>query len=166
MALHYRRWSGVLAGLVLAVHPWAIANDSGVPGTLSVVVHKTSRVDNVSVLDLRKMFTGELRTWPDSSPVFVIEQPEENATQRRTLHVLLGTTPTGYNRQLLQAHFQGRQLPTIKVLNSDASAIRFVFNVPGAVTIVDGASATPTPTGVKVLRIDGKLPRETGYPLQ
>ena len=128
-----KHWSGLLAGLVFAIHPWAIANESGLDGPLAVIVHKTSRIDTISVLNLRNMFTGDLRTWPDASPVVVIEQPADSATQRRTLHVLLKTTPASYNRQLLQSHFQGKQLPTIKVLNSDASAIRFVLNVPGAV---------------------------------
>lgn len=166
MALRCKYWSGVFAGLALAFHPWAIANDVGVPGALAVVIHKTSRVDDLSVSDLRKMYTGDLRTWPDSSPVVVIEQPADSLTQQRMLHGLLRTTPAGYNRQLLQSHFQGKQLPAIKVLNSDASAIRFVLNVPGAVTIVDAVVAAATPSGVKVLRIAGKLPGETGYPLQ
>ncbi len=152
--------------MALGFHPWAIANESVLPGTLAVIVHKTSKAANVSVSDLRKMFTGDLRTWPDSSALIIIEQPADNETQRRTLHVLLKATPASYNRQLLQSHFQGKPLPIIKVLNSDASAIRFVLNVPGAVTVVDRTAATPSPSGVKVLRVDGKLPGETGYPLQ
>jgi hypothetical protein len=166
MVIHCKRWSGFLALLALAVHPSAIANEGVSSGILAVVVHTTSRTDNLTVSDLRRMFTGDLRTWPDNSPVVVIEQPADSSTQLRTLHILLRSTPAGYNRQLLQSHFQGKQLPVIKVLNSDASSIRFVLNVPGAVTVVDFAAATPAPVGVKFLRIDGKLPGEKGYPLQ
>ena len=155
-------------GLILASHAWVATNDSVVrPGPLAVVVHRNSVVDNISFGDLRKMFTGDLRTWPDSSPVFLVQQPPESLTQRYMLQLLLKTTPSAYNRQLLQTHFQGKPLPEIKVLNSDASAIKFVLNVPGAVTVVGGAAAVAAfPSQVKLLKIDGKLPRETGYPLQ
>jgi hypothetical protein len=166
MANYSRHWSAALASLMLAVYPCAAANDGGGPGTLAVVVHKMSKFDNVSLLDLRRMFTGDLRAWPDSSLVVVIEQPADSPTQQRTIRILLKTTPINYNRQLLQTHFQGKLLPTIKVLNSDASAIRFVLNLPGAVAVVDGAAAMAAPAGVKILRIGGKLPGETGYPLQ
>jgi hypothetical protein len=166
MASNFRYWSAVLAGLVFSAHPWAIANDGAVPGILAVVVHKMSKIDNVTLSDVRRMFTGDLRAWPDGSLVVVIEQPAESPTQQRTLRILLKTTPANYNRQLLQTHFQGKQLPTIKVLNSDASAIRFVLNLPGAITVVDGAATVAAPAGVKILRIDGKLPGEMGYPLQ
>jgi hypothetical protein len=83
-------------------------------------------------------------------------------TQQRMVHALLRTTPAAYNRRLLQSHFQGKQLPAGKVLNSDATAVRFVLTVPDSVTIVDGIAATSTPLGVTVLRTAGKLPEETG----
>jgi hypothetical protein len=52
------------------------------------------------------------------------------------------------------------------VLNSDETALKFVWNVPGAVAVIDAALAASAPSRVKVLRLDGKLPGEPGYPLQ
>jgi ABC-type phosphate transport system substrate-binding protein len=138
----------------------------GATGTLAVVVHKTSAVDSLTASDLRKMFTGDLRSWPDSSLVVVVEQPNESATEQRTLRLLLNTTPAVYYRQLLQTQYQGKPLPAIKVLNSEESAMRFVFNVPGAVTVVDAGAAMSAQSQVKILRIDGKMPGEKGYLLQ
>jgi hypothetical protein len=158
--------AAILAGLVLVARPWAIATEGQPTDPLAVIVHKSSGIENLLLSDLHKMFTGDLLAWPDSSLVLVVEQPATSASQQRTLHLLLKTTPEGYDRQLLQVHFQGRHLPTIKVLNSDANAVRFVSNVPGAVTVVDRSTASALPSGVKVLKINGKLPGEKGYPLQ
>lgn len=94
----------------------------------------------------------------------VIEQSEDSAVQKRTLEALFRTTPAGYKRLLLAARFQGKELPVITVLNSDETAIQFVWNVPGAIAIVDVAAATAA--RVKLLRIDGRFPEEKGYPLQ
>jgi len=133
---------------------------------LAVVVHLSSSASSLSAADLRRMFLGELRFWPEGSPVVVIEQPDESETQRRMLRMLLRLTPLVYNRQLLQVQFQGKQPPNIKVLNSDSTAIHFVWNVPGAISIVEAAAATASSAHVKILRIDGKLPGEKGYLLQ
>jgi hypothetical protein len=112
------------------------------------------------------MLTGELRAWPDARPIVVIQQPGGNATQQRMLQALLGTTPAGYNRHLLQVQFQGRAMPVIRVLNSDTNAIAFVWNVPGAISIVNADSAAAGASHIKIMKIDGKLPGEAGYLLQ
>jgi ABC-type phosphate transport system substrate-binding protein len=154
-----------IIAMQLTIASAAFGGDNAV-GSLAVVVHKKSTTDNLSSAALRGMFTGDIGTWPDSSPVIIIELPNESATAQRTLRMLLKTTPVDYYRQLMQAQFQGKQTPAIKVLNTDANAIRFVFNVPTAISIVDANAAFSSSSPVKVLRIDGKLPGERGYPLQ
>ena len=134
--------------------------------SLAVVVHKSSTVDDVSTAALRKMLTGDLRSWTDSTPVILIQQPEENPSQQRMLQLLLRTTPAAYSRQLLQFQFQGKHLPSIRILNSDTNAIAFVWNVPGAASMVEAEAALARSDKVKVIRVDGKLPGEPGYPLQ
>jgi hypothetical protein len=159
------RWV-LVAGLALTAPPSRGADASAAQKTLAVVVHKSCTADGISAADLRKVLTGELRAWPDASPIVVIQQPDESATQQRMLQALLRTTPAGYNRQLLQVQFQGRPRPLIRVLNSDANAIAFVWNVPGAISIVDADQAAAGAAHVKILKIDGNLPGETGYLLQ
>jgi len=132
---------------------------------LAVVVHKSSPVDNISTGELSRMLDGDRRIWIDSSPIVLVQQPDDSPVQKLMLKLLLKTTPAGYNRQLLQVQFQGKPLPAIRILNSDSNAIAFVWNVPGAVSIVDAAAAA-TSTHIKILKVDGKLPGEKGYPLQ
>jgi hypothetical protein len=56
---------------------------------------------------------------------------------------------------------------SVKVLNSDAAACQFVFNVPAAIAIIETASLPTAECGqVQVVRIDGKLPGEEGYRLR
>jgi ABC-type phosphate transport system substrate-binding protein len=163
MAGYFRYLCAVLA---LAVPPTGSADGDAGQKTLAVVAHKSSTVDGISAADLRKMLTGELRAWADARPIVVVEQPDENATQQRMLHALLKATPAGYNRQLLQVQFQGHPGPVIRVLNSDTNAIAFVWNVPGAISIVGAGAAAASAAHVRILRIDGKLPGEAGYLLQ
>ena len=157
----------LLLGLAIALRAGApvpaLAEDP--PQPLAVIVHKASPVDSIALADLRKMLTGAIRNWPDSSPVVLAQQPDTSANQKRMLQLVLKTTPTAYNRVLLRAQFQGGQVPTIKVINSDANAIAFVWNVPGALSLVDPILAAAS-SHVKVLKVDGKLPSEPGYALR
>lgn len=138
----------------------------GVAGStpaLAVVVHKSSGFQTLSAGDLRRMLTGDLRVWPDKRQVVLIEQPETTEVQRRMLWKLLRLTPEGYHQLLLAVQFQGRELPLIKVLNSDETAIKFVWNLPGAISVVDASAAAASAERVTILRIDGKMPGEPGY---
>jgi hypothetical protein len=166
MACSCKQRRPVLSGLILTIGFWANANDAPASGVLAVVVHRSSSVDNLSTSALRKMLQGDLLTWPDSTRVVVIEQPETSATQQKALLVLFKTTPAVYTRQLLKTQFQGKELPIIRILNSDLTAIKFVWNVPGTIAIVDESAAMRGASLIKVLRIDGKLPAEAGYSLK
>ena len=159
--------AGVPAAILLA----GMATDPSAPevegsAPLAVVVHKSCTAEVLSVVDLRRMLTGDLRAWPDKRPVVLIQEPERSDAQRRMLRILLRTTSEGYRKQLLAVQFQGKELPLIKTLNSDDTAIKFVWNLPGAISIVNAAAAAAASEHVRILRIDGKLPGEPGYLLQ
>jgi hypothetical protein len=153
-----------LAATSFAANP--ASKDGAVQGPLAVIVHKSSTAENVSLADLRKILTGDLRGWSDSSPLILVQQPDDGAVQQRILKLLLKTTPAAYNRQLLQIQFQGHPAPAIKVLNSEPNAIGFVWNVPGSISIVDASAAAANSSHVKLIKVDGKLPGDKGYPLQ
>ncbi len=156
----------LVAGLAVAMAVRLHAGEPSAAGApMAVIVHKTSPVDNISLADLRKLLNGVTHVWSDSTPVVLAQQPDTAATQKRMLELILKTTPANYGRQLFRIQFQGGLPPNIRVLNSDANAITFVWNVPGAVSIVDAGAAAAS-THVKVLKVDGKLPSEQGYPLQ
>jgi hypothetical protein len=145
----------ILAGLALSSHPLARGKEARAAHALLAIVHKTSAIDGLSTAELRKILAGDRRAWPDGSAVVLAEQPEDSAAQVKMLRLLFKTTPAGYRRQLL-----------IKILNTDEAAVKFVWNVPGAIALVDAAVSAPALAHVKILRIDGQLPEDRGYPLE
>ena len=156
---------GLAVSLLVVIPVVALAEDEVASQPLAVIVHKSSPVESIAISDLRKMLTGALRTWPDSPTVVLVQQPDTSPSQKRMLQLVLKTNPAAYNRSLLRAQFQGGQVPTIKVINSDTNAIAFVWNVPGALSLVDPTMAAAS-SHVKVLKVDGKLPSEPGYALR
>jgi hypothetical protein len=145
----------------------AVPSDGSAPNMpLVVVVHKSSAFDDIPSGLLRKILSGELLEWPDSRKVVLVQQPPESSVYQRTLILALHTDLPAYKRHLIQVEFQGKEMPLIKMLSSDELVVKFVGNVPGAVAVVEGASVAAGAPRVKVMRIDGKMPGERGYPLQ
>jgi hypothetical protein len=153
-------------GVALSAFSVAGTSDEATSMPLAVVVHKSSPFDDLSSGMLRKVLASELWEWPDSRKVVLVQQAPESLVYQQMLRLVLHTDPKAYKRHLIQVEFQGKDLPLIKILSSDEMAIKFVGNVPGAIAVVDGAAVAGAASRIKVLRIDGKLPGERGYPLQ
>ena len=133
----------------------------------AAVVHQSNPTHTLHVHDLLALFDGASRRWSDGSAVVLVERDTGSAPLQYLLGSLLNTTPGEYKRRLQNIEYRGDAPVAVKILNSDAAACLFVFNVPSAIAIIDGASlGTPACGQVQVLRIEGKLPAEEGYRLR
>jgi hypothetical protein len=72
-----------------------------------------------------------------------------------------------YKRRLASIEFGGAAPVTLKILNSEEAACKFVFNVPGSIALIETDSLRfPECSGVGIVRIDGQLPGQEGYRLR
>ena len=153
-----------MAALLAASTPQYAAEPAG---TFAAVVHQSNPTHNLRFRDLVSLFEGANREWSNSSAVVLVERDAGSASYRYLMGRVLNTTPGEYKRSLQNIEYRGEAPVSIKILNSDAAACQFVFNVPSAIAIVEASSlASPACKGIQVLRIDGKLPGEEGYRLK
>jgi hypothetical protein len=133
----------------------------------AALVHPSNPTHNLRYRDLLALFEGVSRHWPNSSEVVLVERDVGSPPFRYLMGRLLNTTPGDYKRRLQNIEYRGEARVSIKILNSDGAACQFVFNVPSAIAIVETKSlGSPACAEIQVLRIDGKLPGEEGYPLK
>jgi hypothetical protein len=133
----------------------------------AAIVHQSNPTHDLRFRDLLSLFQGASREWPNNSGVVLVERDAGSAPFRYLMGRLLNTTPGEYKRSLQNIEYRGQAPVSIKILNSDAAACQFVFNVPSAIAIVEtGSLASPACGGIQVLRIDGKSPGEEGYRLK
>jgi len=152
----------LLAMWVATTTPAGLAKDP----ILTVIVNKSNPLDSISTSELRALLLGKVSEWPNKQQVILVERESTSPTFQRTLKVVLHMSEGEYERWILQEEFRGEKPPLIKTLNSDEGASKFVFYVPGAVAITDGVPSLAFSPEVKVLRVDGKLPGDIGYPLK
>lgn len=130
---------------------------------LAIVVHRSNPLDDLSRAELRRMFLLETQTWPRGRRKITLVLREKGQPDRAAaLELICDLGEAEYDRHVLLQTFRGNVGWGPRSILSASAMLRFVFNVPGAIGHV---WADETDDSVKVLRIDGRLPGEPGYPL-
>jgi ABC-type phosphate transport system substrate-binding protein len=155
------RWvlGAVLASL-LGVSPRAARAQDGEP--LAIVVNRSNPLTEISLADLRRVFRGQRSRWSNGKRVTLVMRDPGAPERDAILHSLYGVQEADYRRTYLQAVFSGEATDAPKTLASTNGVLRFVYNVPGAIGYV---RARDVDASVKMIRVDGRLPGETGYRL-
>jgi phosphate transport system substrate-binding protein len=120
---------------------------------MAVVVNKDNNVENVTAAHLSRIFRSEIKKWPDGRAVVLVLH-KDSAGETETLQRLNKMTADEL-KALIAAHKD-----SIVVADSDAEVLKIVQSTPGAIGFVDVRSVDNT---INVVRVDGKLPMESGY---
>lgn len=138
---------GMLAVFVLTLFTPCFAHH------MAVIVNKENEVEDISSAHLAKIFHADTRKWPDGKMIIVVLH-SNSAGETETLERLIKVTP-GEWKAFIAAHKDA-----IQVVDSDEDVRKAVQAIPGAVGLVDVRAVDGS---IHVVRVDGKLPMESGY---
>jgi ABC-type phosphate transport system substrate-binding protein len=130
-------------------------------GAVAVVVNEKNPVHNLSTPELRRLLAGERHSWSGGLPVRLFVRAP-GAYERVVLLRVLGMSESEYKRYWTTQVFRGEAQTEPVALFSNGMQKEAVAVYPGAVALVNSQDVKP---GMKVVRVDGHLPGETGYPL-
>lgn len=130
---------------------FAVIASSGVP------------VDNLTLDELRRVFLFKRGVWRPGQPVNVMLPDSGLPARAFLLRHVYRMSEQDLRRFILERIFQAEIDFAPKVVASDAEALAFIKAGRSLITVV--SAGAPRLSQVKVLRIDGKLPRQPGYPL-
>jgi len=128
---------------------------------LAVVVNATNPIADLTLVQFRDLFLGRQAMWPNGRRVTLVLR-QDLIEREAVIGLCCHMTSEEYERHMLRAVFMGDVTSGPKLVASDESIKKFVFNVPGAMGAVAASGLDDT---VKVVRIDGRLPPDAGYPL-
>lgn len=130
--------------------------------TLAIVVHPSNPVENLSMAELRRIFLGEEGHWPDGRRLTLVMMEVGEPERKAVLQQICRMDESDYRKAILHRLYTGELLVSPKTLSNPTHVRGFVFNVPGAIGYLRAADVDES---VKVIRIDGHLPDDEGYPL-
>jgi hypothetical protein len=158
-------WTKQLAYCVLSIlttvsqAPRADA-DTGAKSVYAVVVSKNFPVDDIPFVELKRLYMGDR---VDTGGKRLIPLALQNRLAERSDfdEVVLGMSPDAVARYWVDRKIRGESGPP-KSVDSAQILLRVVDKLDGAIGYV---KANEVSASVKVLRIDGKRPTDSGYRL-
>ncbi|MEW6682901.1 MAG: hypothetical protein AB1451_08255 [Nitrospirota bacterium] len=130
---------------------------------LAVVVSPDNPVDDIQWKDLVKIFKLEKQYWRGNEKVYLVLRESGSREKGVVLEKIYQTSDEGLKKMWLAKMYREEITSFPRVLNSNEAVIRFVNQVPTAISVID---ASYRDRRVKTLRINGSLPGEEGYPLK
>ena len=130
---------------------------------LVVAVHHDVPVDDLKLSELRRIVLGDREFWPGSVRVTLLIRAPVSHERDVILKTLCEMTEAQFRQHWIGRVFRADNAVAPKIVYSSEMSVDLVNRIPGAIAFIDAPSAG---RNLKVLRIDGHLPGESGYPLR
>ena len=130
---------------------------------VAVVVHPDTPISNLSLSDVRKVFLGDRQYWSTNIPVVLLIRAPVARERDVVLKIIYQMSESQFKQYWIAKIFRAEAATAPKLVYSNDMANQLVTAIPGAIAFIDSKDVRP---GSKVIRVDGHLPGEAGYPLR
>jgi ABC-type phosphate transport system substrate-binding protein len=130
---------------------------------VAVVVHPDTPITNLSMSEVRKVFLGDRQYWSANIPVVLLIRAPVARERDVVLKIIYQMSEAQFKQYWIAKIFRAESATAPKVVYSNDMANQLVTAIPGAIAFIDSKDVKP---GAKVLRVEGRLPGEAGYPLR
>ncbi|MDH4073833.1 MAG: hypothetical protein OEV41_12100, partial [Gammaproteobacteria bacterium] len=127
------------------------------------VVHQSSAVEDVSMAELRNIFLAERQFWPDRSRITLLVRAPQSDERDYVLDRIYQMNEAQFRQYWIAKMFRAEVPRGPKIVFSTDMTLDLVVAIPGSISFMRADQVTDA---VKVLKVDGKLPGEEGYPLK
>ena len=130
---------------------------------VAVVVHPDTPISNLNLAEVRKVFLGDRQYWSTNIPVVLLIRAPVARERDVVLKIIYQMSESQFKQYWIAKIFRAEAATAPKVVYSNDMANQLVTAIPGAIAFIDSKDVKP---GAKVVRVDGRLPGEPGYPLR
>lgn len=161
--------SSALPGYVLAITVLLVcggpvaADDADGPSAIAIVVHKDTEVENLTLADLRSVFLADRQFWPDRTRIILLVRAPQSDERDFVLNRIYQMTEAQFRQYWIAKMFRAEVPRGPKIVFSTDMALDLVVAIPGSISFIRADEVTGQ---VKLVRVDGRLPDEPGYPLK
>ena len=146
---------GCLTAAALSLHAAAAPE-------VAIVVRPDVPVDNLSFAELRRLMLGDRQFWTSNLRVTLLVRAPGAREREVVLKNIYQMSEAQFRQYWIAKVFRAEAASGPRIVYSNEMAAELASAIPGAVAFVD---AGQVPSGLKVLRINGLLPNQPGYPL-
>lgn len=130
---------------------------------IAIVVHRDAPVDNLSMEELRSIFLADQQFWNDRTRISLLVRAPQSDERAFVLDKIYQMTEAQFRQYWIAKMFRAEIPRGPKIVFSTDMTLELVVAVPGSISFI---RASEISDNVKVVRVDGKLPSDEGYPLK
>ena len=149
----------ILGALFASAVPALSAPDTA---AIAIVVRPDVPVDNLTFAELRRLMLGDRQYWSSDLKVTLLVRAPRARERDVVLKTIYQMSEAQFRQYWIAKVFRAEASSGPRVVYSNDMAVELAAQIPGAVAFVDSSQI---PNGLKVLKINGLLPQEAGYPL-
>ena len=153
----------VAVALILAFAPLVAPLVAQAQADIAVIVHPDVAVENLTLADLRRILTGDREFWASGGRVTIFIRAPVARERDAVVRDVCQMTEAQFRQHWIGKVFRAETPSGPKIVYSADAAIEQVSRTPGAIALVQ---SPVTARNVKVLKIDGRSPGQSGYKLR
>jgi len=139
------------------------ASQASASNAIAIVVHEDLPVDNLSLDDLRSIFLADQQFWPDRTRITLLVRAAQSEERTFVLNRIYEMSEAQFRQYWIAKMFRAEVPRGPKIVLSAGMALDLVVAIPGSISFTRADTVTDN---VKVVRVDGLLPGDPGYPLR
>ena len=129
---------------------------------IAIVVHKDTDVEDLSLAELRNIFLANQQFWPNRKRIVLLVRAPKSEERDFVLNSIYQMDEAQFQKYWIAKMFRAEVPRGPKIVFSTDMMLELVIAIPGSISFVSAEEVTED---VRVIRVDGKLPSEAGYPL-
>lgn len=136
---------------------------AGADNDIAIVVRPDVPVENLTFAELRRLMLGDRQFWTSNLRVTLLVRAPGAREREVVLKTVYQMSEAQFRQYWIAKVFRAEAASGPKIVYSNEMAEELTAAMPGAVAFVE---APQVPKGLKVLKLNGLLPGDKGYPLR
>ena len=135
--------------------------------TIAVIVNKSNPVSDVSYNELKQISEARKQYWDNGEKIILIFKPVTSVETRALIDMVYKIKYEEFDKYWFLKVYENKIMEFPKILNSTGTINILVSEIPGAIAFIGKDEISRIDNiNIKVLRVNGKMPGEDGYPFK
>lgn len=133
--------------------------------SIAVIVNKSNAVSDISYDKLKQILEARQQYWDNGEKIILIFKPITSVETRTLIDMVYKTKYEEFDKYWFLKVYNNKIMEFPKILNSTGTINILVSEIQGAIAFI-GVDEVSKRGNIKMLKINGKLPDEDGYPFK
>jgi len=153
----------IAAGAILLTSTALLADDAATDSPIAIVAHKDLPVESLSMEELRSIFLADRQFWGNRTRITLLIRAPQSDERTFVLERIYQMSEAQFRKYWIAKMFRAEVPRGPKIVLSTGMTLDLVVAIPGSISFTRADAVTDN---VKVIRVDGLLPSDAGYPLK